>query len=40
VVAFTHGCGAHSEVRLARRHEPQPLPAPVVDELEDELETF
>ena len=40
VVAFTHGCGAHSEVRLARRHEPQPLPDPVVDELQDELETF
>jgi hypothetical protein len=40
VVAFTHGCGAHSEVRLAKRHEPVPLPAPVVDELDDELESF
>jgi Protein of unknown function (DUF3027) len=40
VVAFTHGCGAHSEVRLAKRHEPQPLPDPVVDELDDELELF
>jgi hypothetical protein len=40
VVAFNHGCGAHSEVRLAKRHEPQPLPHPVVDDLEDELEVF
>jgi hypothetical protein len=40
VVAFTHGCGAHSEVRLAKRHEPVPLPDPVIDNLQDELETF
>ncbi len=40
VVAFGHGCGAHSEVRLAKRHEPVPLPEPVVDELDDDLETF
>lgn len=41
VVAFAHGCGAHSEVRLARKHEPQPLPEPVVDDLTSELlETF
>jgi hypothetical protein len=40
VVAFSHGCGAHSEVRLAKRHEPLPLPDPVVDELGDELEAF
>jgi hypothetical protein len=40
VVAFDHGCGAHSEVRLAKRHEPQPLPNPVVDELADDLEVF
>jgi Protein of unknown function (DUF3027) len=40
VVAFSHGCGAHSEVRLAKRHEPVPLPDPVVDELDDELDTF
>lgn len=40
VVAFSHGCGAHSEVRLAKRHEPQPLPLPVVDELADDYETF
>ena len=40
VVSFGHGCGAHSEVRLAKRHEPQPLPDPAVDELADDLETF
>jgi hypothetical protein len=40
VVAFSHGCGAHSEVRLAKRHEPVPLPEPVVDDLEDDLDTF
>jgi hypothetical protein len=40
VVAFGHGCGAHSEVRLAKRHEPVPLPDPVVDELDDLLDTF
>jgi hypothetical protein len=40
VVAFTHGCGAHSEVRLAKRHAPVPLPDPVVDDLEDDLEVF
>lgn len=31
VVSLDHGCGAHSEVRLAKRHEPQPLPDPVFD---------
>ncbi len=36
VVAFQHGCGAHSEVRLAKRHEPQPLPDHVFDTLEGE----
>ncbi len=40
VVAFGHGCGAHSEVRLAKRHEPIPLPDPVVDNLEDALDSF
>ncbi|GAA1966736.1 DUF3027 domain-containing protein [Nocardioides panacihumi] len=41
VVSMDHGCGAHSEVRLAKKHEPQPLPEPVVDELTlDLLETF
>ncbi len=28
VVSVDHGCGAHSEVRLAKKHEPQPLPGP------------
>lgn len=40
VVSFNHGCGAHSEVRLAKRHEPQPLPDPVVDQLAEDLESF
>ncbi|MCW2843792.1 MAG: hypothetical protein JWN22_1708 [Nocardioides sp.] len=41
VVSFDHGCGAHSEVQLAKRHEPQPLPEPVVDTITlDDLETF
>jgi Protein of unknown function (DUF3027) len=40
VVAFTHGCGAHSEVSLAKRHEPLPLPPPVIDEFDEDLETF
>lgn len=39
IVSFDHGCGAHSEVRLAKRHEPKPLPQPVVDTMTpDELE--
>ena len=33
VVSFDHGCGAHSEVRLAKRHEPQPLPDHIFDTL-------
>jgi hypothetical protein len=40
VVSFAHGCGAHSEVRLAKRHAPLPLPDPVVDEVAEELEEF
>jgi hypothetical protein len=41
VVSFDHGCGAHSEVRLAKKHEPQPLPEPVVDTVTlDDLESF
>ncbi len=39
-VAFSHGCGAHSEVRLAKRHEPIPMPDHVIDEITEELETF
>jgi hypothetical protein len=41
VVSFDHGCGAHSEVQLAKKHEPQPLPDHVIDTLStDEFETF
>jgi hypothetical protein len=41
VVSLDHGCGAHSEVRLAKKHEPRPLPEPVVDDLTtDLLEVF
>jgi hypothetical protein len=39
IVSFDHGCGAHSEVRLAKKHEPQPLPEPVFDTISlDEIE--
>ena len=31
VVAFTHGCGAHSGARLSRSAAPQQLPLPVFD---------
>lgn len=41
VVAFDHGCGAHSEVRLAKKHEPVPMPEHVWDTLSsDVFETF
>lgn len=41
VVSTDHGCGAHSEVRLAKKHEPQPLPDHVFDTLNiAEAETF
>jgi hypothetical protein len=41
IVSFDHGCGAHSEVRLAKRHEPPPPPVPTVDTLTpDDIETF
>jgi hypothetical protein len=33
VVAFDHGCGAHSEVRLSKRHAPVPPAPPVFDTL-------
>jgi hypothetical protein len=36
VVSFDHGCGAHSEVQLAKKHEPQPLPEHVFDTLTDD----
>ena len=39
IVSFDHGCGAHSEVRLAKRHEPLPMPEPVFDTLSlDEID--
>jgi len=38
VVSFDHGCGAHSEVKLAKKHEPVPMPDHVYDSLEDDLE--
>ncbi|WP_432477512.1 DUF3027 domain-containing protein [Nocardioides sp. GXQ0305] len=41
VVSLDHGCGAHSEVQLAKKHEPQPLPPPVFDTFAvDELESL
>jgi hypothetical protein len=41
VVSFDHGCGAHSEVRLSKKHQPEPLPEPVLDEESPTLlETF
>jgi hypothetical protein len=41
VVTFTHGCGAHSEVRLAKKHEPIPVPDHVWDTLTpDDIERF
>jgi len=41
VVSMDHGCGAHSEVRLAKKHEPKPLPDPVFDTMTvDEIESF
>ena len=41
IVSFDHGCGAHSEVRLAKKHEPVPPPDPVFDTISlDEIEKF
>lgn len=41
VVAYEHGCGAHSEVRLTKRQQPVPLAPPVVDTISaEDLETF
>lgn len=36
VVSLDHGCGAHSEVQLAKKHEPQPVPDHVFDTLTDD----
>ncbi len=35
VVSFDHGCGAHSEVTLQRRHRPKKLPEHVFDTVDD-----
>lgn len=41
VVSLDHGCGAHSEARLAKKHLPPPPPDPFWDTLSDgELEEF
>ncbi|MDT0188048.1 DUF3027 domain-containing protein [Microbacterium sp. ARD31] len=36
VVSLDHGCGAHSEVKLARKQQPLPLPDHVHDTLTDD----
>ncbi len=41
IVSFDHGCGAHSEVQLARKHQPLPPLEPVVDTINpDDIESF
>ena len=41
VVSFDHGCGAHSEVKLARKQQPLPMPDHAFDTLtDDDLETI
>lgn len=41
IVSHDHGCGAHSEVRLAKRHEPLPPLEPSFDTLNpSDVETF
>jgi hypothetical protein len=41
VVTFDHGCGAHSEVKLARKQQPLPMPEHAFDTLtDDELDTL
>ncbi len=35
VVSLDHGCGAHSEVSLKKRHQPQALPEHVLDTVDD-----
>ncbi|HXH78905.1 DUF3027 domain-containing protein [Nocardioides sp.] len=36
VVSFDHGCGAHSEVKLARKQQPIPVPDHAFDTLTDD----
>ncbi len=40
VVSFDHGCGAHSEVKLARKQQPLPMPEHAFDTLDRDLESF
>lgn len=40
VVSYDHGCGAHSEVKLARKQQPVPVPDHVHDSFSEELENF
>ena len=40
VVSYDHGCGAHSEVKLARKQQPIPVPDHVHDSVSEELESF
>ncbi len=38
VVSFDHGCGAHSEVTLQKRHLPKALPQHALDDWDDEFD--
>lgn len=40
VVSFDHGCGAHSEVKLARKQQPIPVPDHVYDSWAEEFDNF
>lgn len=41
IVSLDHGCGAHSEIKLARKQQPLPPPEHVFDTLtDDEIETL
>ncbi|MCW2759791.1 MAG: hypothetical protein JWO46_3537 [Nocardioidaceae bacterium] len=41
VVAFGHGCGAHSEAQLRKKQLPEPVPDPIIDTMtRSDLETF
>jgi len=40
VVSFDHGCGAHSEVSLQKRHLPKALPEHVLDTYDEAIDSF
>lgn len=40
VVSFDHGCGAHSEVALEKRHLPRAMPEHVFDTYDDAVESL